>query len=820
MAQYVEVNGQNIEFPDGMPMGEIQAAIKKNMMAIKPAKQETSPARDFLQGAGNLLAGGVRGAGSIGATLMRPFDTATENEQRRQSMDDALQSMGAEPESWMYKGGKLAGEIAGTAGAGGAIANSTRMGLAMAGRSAPSAIEPLLTAISSGGFSTGAPVAATRVGRAIDMGVRAAGGATSGGVSAGLVNPDDAAMGAAIGGALPPAAKAVGLAGAGIGRAARSAITPESQKMAEKISAMTGRSVDDVLNALNAQGPSILGIKPTVPQILQDPAISQLQRTAINAGDKSIMAREIEQNAQRIAGLDRVAPVYGTVSEAADIAGNQIGNFGKSARANESQRVSSMFEGVDPFNETAIELPIDAMYAAKDKFLGPGTFGKGTSASTAIRTAENIGTQVLDAIDPIARGGANKSQNLEQAVRAAGGIRGRSGELRDVGIRESGTTGLINNKSGQAEDVLAEEMYRRGFIPDNDPRTLLDALRNGRGRKIYANDVVENNSLQRMAESGMGDMPSAEVIAKPVPFSQVQNLRGSINEAWKDASMRGRNQEAAALKTMISEIDSKINAVANGRGNAGEVFPPDSVQAYRDALEAYGMKKQRFDTGPQARMFREGGDGQSAIQGAEIPREFFNSRASQIEDAQSFQRLTQNNPKLIDALKSYAMTDAAQQTTKDGMLSFAKFNKWMNSRDGALKNTMSDRDQALLKEVLQGVKAADFAATGGMAKGSNTVQNAEAAARLVGNGLLDSKLFDFAAAKLPLGGFGLDSLRRSTKVGKAEKLGGLLADPELLSAELAKVLSRQQSGMFPGLLGQSDLPMYGYLAAPVLAANY
>ena len=86
------------------------------------------------QDAGNALAGLVRGAGSIGATLLAPVDVIKDavngkglslasNRDRRQSMDDALQTMGAQPDSWMYKGGKLGGEILGTAGAGGAVAN-------------------------------------------------------------------------------------------------------------------------------------------------------------------------------------------------------------------------------------------------------------------------------------------------------------------------------------------------------------------------------------------------------------------------------------------------------------------------------------------------------------------------------------------------------------------------------------------------------------------------------------------------------------------------------------------------------------------------
>ena len=781
-------------------------------MAKAPEKQSSS-----FGNPADMVAGAVRGAGSIGATLLAPLDMAKDaiagkglslesNRQRRADMDSALKELGANTDSYAYGGGKLIGEIAGTAGAGGVLAKPLL-----------SVAPKLAQAIASSGFSAGAP-ASGLIGRAADMGARMAGGAISGGMSAGLVG-ENPTMGAAIGGAFPPAAKAIGVAGGAIGRGVSSIFTPQQQAMAKQIASMTGKKLEDVIAAIDKQGPSILGIKPTVPQILQDDAISQLQRSVINAGDKSIMAREAEQNLQRLAGLERIAPVMGTVNEAADSAGNMIGKFGKSARANESQRVRDLFDSVDPFNETALTLPIDAMKAQKAKFLGPGTFGKGTAPTSAISTAEGIGTQTLPAVKEMTQSAAGKSQSLEQAVRAAGGIRGGAGELRDLGIKQSGTTGLVNNKSGKAADLLADDMYQRGFIPDNDPATLFDYLRNGNGRNVYASDATEGG-FQRGMEQSMGDAPGAEVIAKPVPFRQVQNLRGSINEAWKDASMRGRNQEAAALKGMIAEIDSTVNAVASGKGSAGDYFPADIVKNWRDALAAHAEKKARFDTGPQARMFRQGGDGQSAIQGAEIPREFFNSRASQIEDAQAFKRLTQENPQLVGALKSYAVTDAAQQTTKNGMLSFNKFNKWMDSRSGAIKETMSESDRALLKEVLQGVKATDIANTGGMATGSNSAQNLEAAARLMGNGLLDSKLFDIAATKLPLGGFGLNALRKSSTGAKAETLGGLLSDPELFSAQLKKAASRQKPGQLQGLLSTSGLDRFGYRVAPLLAADY
>lgn len=49
MAQYVEVNGQVIEFPDGMAAGEIESAIKANIMSVKPAKPAAVEAGNALR---------------------------------------------------------------------------------------------------------------------------------------------------------------------------------------------------------------------------------------------------------------------------------------------------------------------------------------------------------------------------------------------------------------------------------------------------------------------------------------------------------------------------------------------------------------------------------------------------------------------------------------------------------------------------------------------------------------------------------------------------------------------------------------------------
>jgi hypothetical protein len=181
--------------------------------AVATPSPELSFADQIKQGAGNAIAGLGRGFGSIGATLIRPFESGAENDARRKSMDDALQTMGAEPDSMLYQGGKLAGEIAGTAGAGGAVANGLLRAAPVIAKVAPTAanaITRFAPVIESGGLTLGPSAPTNALSR---IALRTGGGAVNGTVSAGMVNPDDAGTGALIGGALPGAVKVAVKAG-------------------------------------------------------------------------------------------------------------------------------------------------------------------------------------------------------------------------------------------------------------------------------------------------------------------------------------------------------------------------------------------------------------------------------------------------------------------------------------------------------------------------------------------------------------------------------------------------------------------------------
>jgi len=198
------------EGPDNAKPADIEAFAAQTFgkqqapAAPIPASEQSTT---FGQDIGNLIGGAVRGAGSVGATLLAPIDIAARamnkgqpiniggydiaGQDRRAGMTGGLQEMGVDPESTMYGIGKFGGEMAGTAGAGGVLAKGLSAAPTVASR-----VPGLIQALRSGGM-TGP-----------NIGTRAVGGAVSGGASAALVNPEDVGSGAAIGAALPVVGKA------------------------------------------------------------------------------------------------------------------------------------------------------------------------------------------------------------------------------------------------------------------------------------------------------------------------------------------------------------------------------------------------------------------------------------------------------------------------------------------------------------------------------------------------------------------------------------------------------------------------------------
>lgn len=162
-------------------------------------KQDVSMLRKIGQGLGNIAAGGVRGAGSIGATILTPYDllagntSSWGNPERRSAMDAGLQELGADPTSLAYKTGKLGTEIAGTLPVGGLLGGGLAKSAAAVSPAAARAVAPLAQAITSGGLKA----------QDANLLTRMVGGAINAGGTGLLLNPNDTSLSSVIGGAIP-----------------------------------------------------------------------------------------------------------------------------------------------------------------------------------------------------------------------------------------------------------------------------------------------------------------------------------------------------------------------------------------------------------------------------------------------------------------------------------------------------------------------------------------------------------------------------------------------------------------------------------------
>lgn len=211
-------------------------AVIAKLNAAATAPSAPSTLDKVIAGTKNIGMGALKGASDIGTTILRPVDAAlnatglsdTTNADRKASLGQFFQQ-NADPNSWAFKGGEIAADIAGTAGIGGVLGK----GVMAASEAIPAIANyapKLAAALESGGFKLGSPAATTTAGRVVNAATRIGAGTAVGGASAGLIDPSTVGTGAALGAALPVVAKAAGMAG----RALAPTVSPEVAALYQK----------------------------------------------------------------------------------------------------------------------------------------------------------------------------------------------------------------------------------------------------------------------------------------------------------------------------------------------------------------------------------------------------------------------------------------------------------------------------------------------------------------------------------------------------------------------------------------------------------
>lgn len=739
------------------------------------------------KGGKDVMGGLTRGAGSIGATVMRLLpnamggDTASENEQRRTAMDDALRTLGANPDSMGFKTNKLVAEIAGTSGIGGVVGNALEKVPFIASK-APALIDAIKTYGMSANGAQGLGGVAARMG----------GGAITGGLSAGAVNPEDAGTGALIGAITPAVLQLAGKFGSAVYNAVKSGQRGSGKMLADAMG-VSEAELPAIIKALNdAPDALVPGSRLTVNQALQQrgqkvPGAQMLERiVAGGPGGDTLLKRYADQGAARLAALeDQGAKIYqGAARTEASLTGDKIGAILRTQKGDDKAAARKVWEALDnraTSEGVALQLPLDAMKKAM-RPLGAGTVGAGGDARSVLQTATDIGTDLLPAIKAMPKSSAN-AQTLEQAVRSLGGVKPGdylSKEISELGRKQSGTTGLVS-KMGKDVESLAELMYQRGYLPDSDAATLLDMLRNNGGRNVYANDIVDN-AFQRQAEAAMGDLPGAERIAKAIPFEDFQRLRSSAGElAAKASGQGGSKTEAGVLNSFKSILEGRVDDAAAGNLLPGENMSQGFKSEYNKARGLTRDMYARYSGGNNIESILRKPVGQDySLTGDEITNKLWHGGAGLGGDVSNLKKVLSdtNREPTLDALRRFIMTDAASKTTASGDLA-AALPRYVETRMPGLLEAMTDDQLKALTSVSGDIKNAAAASNVKGLLGSDTEAKV---ARALDGGLLDSNTAKTVSKLLSVKGIGLDTLRgkaaESYVAYKGKTIAQLLANPK------------------------------------------
>lgn len=257
----------------------------------------------------NMAAGALRGAADIGATILTPVaavanaiggkGTMLTGAERRKSFGEFFND-NANPDDLSFKAGQLAANVAGTAGVGGVLAKGA-MAIPAIARLAPA----LPAALQSGGMSLGNVAANT--GREVlkNAATRVAGGAITGGASAGLVNPDDAGTGALIGGILPGVVRGA----AEIGKSAKAALYDPLFNQGKIIAGTLQRAVgsDAIPSIMNSLGTKAAtpGVNLSAGQATLDPALNAIEDALRSSNSGGMLNRQAINQRQALSGSMR-----------------------------------------------------------------------------------------------------------------------------------------------------------------------------------------------------------------------------------------------------------------------------------------------------------------------------------------------------------------------------------------------------------------------------------------------------------------------------------------------------------------------------------
>jgi hypothetical protein len=534
-------------------------------------------------------AGAARGLGSIAATIGAPGAPA------RADLDRYIsERFGVSPESGAYSAGQLTGEIAATLPVPGALGGiAARIpGLA---KYAP--------AISSAGFSTG-----TLAGPQA-LAARVGGGALAGGASAGLINPAEAPMGAALGSVIAPAGQLV-LGGARM--VADRLATPATVAA----NALMRAGGEDLLNALRRTSgmETTPGFKPT------------LTERAYEGGVRSPSLAKLETSLA--ASEDDIKQIYDAQMTRVNALRQQLEGV-----ENQLSQQAQRPEAAAQLNELRNQL--NRTLAAEEK----------TLRANAQQLQQSLRTSGTSAPGEVL---AERAGALRQEVRKAvvePAYRRAFEEAGDAKVN-------ISNVLEAAAQILGKPLTE--FAPETAPGIVKELMK-------FAPKAPPAKPL------GTGPVSSRVMAQAPAPtgpatatLEELDALRRVIN-AESSSAARGTSPLSATEVRNLSQLHRALDDAVAG----STTLTDDAKSLYAGALETYRTQfVPRFKSGETARLLQPSTFNETRLLPKNAVSKFFSDEDSARQFVTTFGNDPQARSAMAEGIESLFRSDVVNPATK------------------------------------------------------------------------------------------------------------------------------------------------------------
>jgi hypothetical protein len=593
--------------------------LTRQDLVQRELRQLAAPFVGFSTGMGNVMFGGQELLGK-GLQLVGATDTGTAlaaDAARRRAESQAAAAQYKQEFPIATGAGELGAEVLATAPVGGALGY-------VVSKAAPSATA-LTQAVRTGGFSTGRTVQGGAA-RAADLGIRAAGGAATGGATAALINPsiDEAGTGALIGAGVatvaPPVVKTLAksagfLKDAFTGRlAAVKAGTISRAAAGDRIAAIRAAlaaAPDDLTaaqatagvqkNAFQALGAFANKTDEMSLKLKQQAAddLAVLQRMA-EGGNETEMRRAYEQSIQRLNQLTR--DIANVELGAANQAAQTINRLAPQAQQRQASMVNALRGGmpmgavsqpqeaarqIGPL-ETRLNRPVVGQAGAAlpgQAVISPATeaaqqaavAAKGKPGFLSAGDRAQEWQQTSDIFADLAKQRRAEAEFLQRQI----------GSLEDYGLRPLDAGSIIS--------AIDAKLAQPGIRASSNVVKILETLKDDFINLTQkGGGVMDAHDLYTLRKEGINERimqimgQTDPKISAKVTRSVLKEVRPLIDDAIEKAGGTGWRDYLKTYATNMQAIDQKAMAAEAAR--LFEKSPQEYVRLVRgnnpDAVEA------------------------------------------------------------------------------------------------------------------------------------------------------------------------------------------------------------------------------------------